>query len=185
MSKPKFNPQVWTLVRDGKLIKQCLVCADRVCFIGKIKTVDGTEQFTEIIHPVAINLAFFHDGKLEISQFQSKDGQWEISDKLEKFNLTERTASAALGIAWRFAHPKTKIDMMNRHAHLHSSPAHSEAVATKQNASTIWKLKAFLCHTIWERQNLTIQHRLQSLAMQGHPGVTAKAYSRAIEEAGI
>jgi hypothetical protein len=184
-AKTKYTPQVWTLVRAGKPIKTCLVCARRIRFIGKLKTVDGSDQYEEIIHPVAINLEYFHDGKLEICQFQSKDGRWEISTELEKFHLTEKTASAALAMAWRFLNPKSKIDDQEMQSILHHDIEHSKAVAAKRNASTIWKLKAFLCHVIWERERLTIKQRLQSLAMQGHPNITAKAYDQAIYQTDI
>ncbi len=184
-TKSNFNPQVWTLVRDGKPIKTCLVCAKRVYFIGKLKTADKSEQFEEIIHLVAIDLSYFETGLLNVCTFKSKNGTWDIDTRLEKFNLTHRTASAALEMAYRFDNPKTKENRRDLSINFCFSSSFNKAVATKQNASTIWKMKAFLCHVIWDNLKLTTAQRIESLKRQGHTGITEKALEKAMENMGI
>lgn len=184
-----FNPQVWTLVRDNVPIKTCLVCADRVNFVGKLKKPPGDQtardEFQQIIHLVAIDLRFFETGKLQVCTFESEDNTWDVDTRLGNFYLTHETASAALEMAYRFVHPKTKITPIDKKLKIVHDARHAKQVAQKINASTIWKLKAFLCHAIWEKLKLSTTQRLESLALQGHPGITEKAFRKAMEIKGL
>lgn len=184
-----FNPQVWTLVRDNVPIKTCLVCADRVNFIGKLKKPLGDhlaqDEFKQIIHLVAIDLRYFETGKLHVGTFESQDGRWDIDTRLSNFFLTHQSASAALEMAYYFVHPKTKVAPVERILKIVIDNDHANQVAQKQNASTIWKMKAFLCHTTWEKLKLTTAQRIESLALQGHTGITQKAFTRAMEIKGL
>jgi hypothetical protein len=184
-----FNPQVWTLVRDNVPIKTCLVCADRVNFVGKLKKPPGDQpaqdEFKQIIHLVAIDLRYFETGKLHVGTFESEDGRWDIDTRLGNFFLTHETASAALEMAYRFVHPKTKIAPIDRNLKIVCNEDHAKQVSTKQNSSTIWKMKMYLCHVIWNRENLTVDQRIESLARQGHTGITEKAFTGAMERKGF